>query len=236
MTQQQPSVADGSGHMFDKIAARYDLLNRMMSFGLDARWRKALVQSLRIKGSAHVLDVATGTGDVAIEVCKYAPEARVVGLDPSKEMLAVAREKLRKQGLEGRVTCVQGDAQAMPFAEGTFDAACVSFGIRNVPDRVKGLSEMARVTRRGGVVAVLELGEPRDGLLGPLARFHVHTLVPAMGSLLSGKKEYHYLQQSIAAFPQPHVFMTMMTEAGLVDVSYERLSFGAVYLYTGKVS
>jgi demethylmenaquinone methyltransferase/2-methoxy-6-polyprenyl-1,4-benzoquinol methylase len=235
MLEQQKQVAEGSGEMFDKIAARYDLLNRMMSFGLDVRWRKALVKSLRLKGHAHVLDVATGTGDVAIEICKQHPEAHVVGIDPSKEMLAVAADKLRRGHLEGRVSCVHGSAEALPFESRTFDASCISFGIRNVPDRGLGLSEMARVTRSGGVVSVLELGEPKEGMLGPLARFHVHTLVPAMGALLSGQKEYHYLQKSIAAFPAPHIFMTLMTEAGLVDVSYERLSFGAVYLYTGKV-
>jgi demethylmenaquinone methyltransferase/2-methoxy-6-polyprenyl-1,4-benzoquinol methylase len=225
----------GSGEMFDQIAARYDLLNRLISFGLDRSWRRRLVAALRCDGrAARVLDVATGTADVALDIARLLPQAEVVGLDPSRGMLDVGDQKIARRGLEGRVRLVVGDAQAMgDFADDSFDAACISFGIRNVPDRVQGLREMGRVTRPGGKVCVLELSEPQGGGLAPFARFHVHHVVPALGSLLSGSREYRYLQRSIAAFPPPEVFAGLMREAGLVDVQVERMRFGAAHLYVG---
>jgi len=239
MMQTQNSRADGSGAMFDGIAPRYDVLNRLMSFGLDRRWRRQLVASLklaRLPQGASVLDVATGTGDVALALLRARPDLRVTGLDPSPGMLALAAQKRAHQNLhEGALALVEGDAQAMPFADDTFAGACISFGIRNVPDRLKGLSEMRRVVQRGGTVAILELGEPKDGPLKTLARWHVHTLVPFLGRLLSGAGAYAYLQQSIAQFPPPEDFLALMRQAGLEEVSAKRLSFGAVHLYTGRV-
>lgn len=225
----------GSGAMFDRIAARYDLLNRMMSLGLDRRWRTRLVRSLRLGPDAHVLDVASGTADAALRIAAMHPDARVTGLDPSAGMLAVGAEKVRRRGLDARIDLVVGDAQALPHEAATFDAATIAFGIRNVPDRLRGLREMARVTRPGGRVAVLELGEPRGSALASLARLHVHHVVPRLGALLSGSREYRYLQASIAAFPPPDEFQQMMREAGLADVRVDRLSFGAVHLFTGTV-
>ncbi len=224
-------AADGSGRMFDRIARRYDLLNRLASLGLDGRWRRRLVGALGVD-SGRVLDVATGTADVAMAIATRFAEIRVTGLDPSPGMLAVGRDKVEVSGLAGRITLTEGDAQAMPFADGAFDATCISFGIRNVPDRMAGLREMARVTRPGGRVAVLELSEPQ-GLMAPLARFHVHRVVPAMGAWLSGSDEYDYLQRSIAAFPPPDEFCAMMTEAGLRDVSAVPMSFAAAHLFVG---
>ena len=166
--------ADGSGIMFDRIAKRYDLLNRLISFGLDHRWRQKLLRNLGPIGSDDsVLDVATGTGDVAIAIAKAFEGARVTGLDPSIGMLNIGREKIAARNLEPRVELIAGDAQEMPFQNDTFAAACISFGIRNVPDRVKGLKEMARVTKPGGKVVVLELSEPRGGLLTPFAKLHI---------------------------------------------------------------
>jgi demethylmenaquinone methyltransferase/2-methoxy-6-polyprenyl-1,4-benzoquinol methylase len=225
----------GTGAMFDKIAGRYDLLNRVMSFGLDRRWRDTLVRSLHLQGASRVLDIATGTGDVALAVCDKYPETTVTGLDPSARMLEVAHEKVHAARLDSRVTLIEGDAQALPFEDHQFDACCISFGIRNVPNRLQGLREMTRVTRSGGRVVVLELGEPLDGLLKPLARFHVHHVVPRLGALLSGSREYRYLQSSIAAFPAPNDFLAMMAEAGLVELHVKRMSFGAAHLYCGQV-
>ena len=230
-----PAVREGSGAMFDALARRYDLLNRLMSLGLDSRWRRQLVAALDLRGPARVLDVATGTADVAISICKQYPDMDVAGLDPSAAMLAQGATKVQNSGLSARVQLVRGDAQALPFAMHTFGAACISFGIRNVPDRLQGLREMVRVCKPGARVAVLELGEPRDGILGPLVRFHVHQVVPFLGGLLSGAREYRYLQQSIAAFPAPPDFMALMMEAGLVGVEHKRLNFGAVHLYWGRV-
>lgn len=235
-TPVQDPQADGSGRMFDGIAKRYDLLNRLISFGLDKGWRRRLVAALEVSGDARVLDVATGTADVAIAIAQTHPEVHVMGLDPSTGMLNVGREKLQKLQLGDRIGLTNGDAQAMPFEDNTFDAACISFGIRNVPNRVKGLQEMARVTKPGGKVVVLELGEPREGVMAPLARFHVHKVVPTLGSWLSGSDEYQYLQESIAAFPPPEVFADLMRATGLVDVSVSPQSFGAAHLYVGTAA
>ncbi|MBW2529790.1 MAG: ubiquinone/menaquinone biosynthesis methyltransferase [Deltaproteobacteria bacterium] len=224
---------DGSGAMFDRIAGRYDLLNRLISLGADRRWRSRLVASLGALGSNEVLDVATGTGDVALAIARAAGRAKVVGLDPSARMLAVARRKIERAGLGDRLALVEGDAQEMPFEDGRFAASCIAFGIRNVPDRGRGLREMARVTRAGGVVAVLELGRPDHGLLAPLARLHVERVVPRVGGWLSGDREYRYLTDSIRAFPSAERFVGLMRDCGLRDVRFEPMSWGAVKLFVG---
>jgi demethylmenaquinone methyltransferase / 2-methoxy-6-polyprenyl-1,4-benzoquinol methylase len=225
----------GSGQMFDRIAGRYDLLNRIISLGMDRGWRRKLVEALQLGAGAAALDVATGTGDVALTLASAHPDARIVGLDPSAGMLEVGRTKVAAAGLTERIELTEGDAQDMPFGTDTFDGSCISFGIRNVPDRVQGLREMARVTKPGGRVCVLELGEPRAGVLTPFARFHVHQVVPRLGALLSGETEYHYLQASIAAFPAPEAFCDIMRDAGLHEVSFTAFQFGAVNLYVGRV-
>lgn len=231
MTTTTPARADGSGQMFDRIARRYDLLNRILSLGLDRSWRRKLVASLPDQG--RLLDVATGTGDVALALAKAYPEVSVTGLDPSVGMLDVGREKVTARSLDPRVELIEGDAQAMPFPDDHFAGACIAFGIRNVPDRAKGLSEMARVVEPGGPIVVLELGEPRKGLLAPFARFHVRHVVPLIGAVLSGDAEYRYLQKSVAAFPVPEAFCELMTDAGLKDATYEAMPFDAAHLYVG---
>jgi demethylmenaquinone methyltransferase/2-methoxy-6-polyprenyl-1,4-benzoquinol methylase len=226
-------VAPGSGAMFDAIAPRYDLLNRLMSFGVDRRWRTRTVKALALGAGARVLDVATGTGDLAIAIARRHTDAYVIGVDPSPGMLAIGRTKAARFG--ERVEMIEGDAQALALPDASFDGACIAFGIRNVPDRACGLAEMRRVVRPGGRVCVLELGEPRGGVLGPLARFHVHHVVPRMGALISGKREYRYLQRSIAAFPPPEQFGEMMTAAGLDLVEIVPLTFGVCHLYVAEV-
>lgn len=219
--------------MFDAIAARYDLLNRVLSLGIDQRWRKATARALALKEGARVLDLATGTGDLAVMVSKLEPTSRVTGLDPSAGMLEVGRRKVARLGLSERIDLVEGDAQALPFESQTFDGVCIAFGIRNVPDRAKALREMARVTRPGGRIAILELSEPKGGILAPIARFHVHTMVPTIGAWISGAHEYRYLQRSIAAFPPSEVFASLMQESGIDIVNVSPLTFGACHLYVG---
>lgn len=226
-------VQQGSGLMFDRIADRYDRLNRIMSFGMDRSWRDKLVRAMRIPVNANVLDVATGTADVAIAIADKHADAHVVGLDPSGNMLDVGRGKIVAYG--ERIRLVQGDAQALPFADGAFDAACISFGIRNVPDRAKGLAEMTRVVKPGGRVVVLELGEPTGGPMAFFARLHVHHIVPRLGAFLSKAPEYRYLQKSIAAFPSADAFADMMRAAGLRNVTVKRLAFGSAHIYSGEV-
>jgi demethylmenaquinone methyltransferase/2-methoxy-6-polyprenyl-1,4-benzoquinol methylase len=227
------SKVDGSGAMFDAIAARYDLMNRLLSFGIDQRWRSKTARALSLTPGARVLDLATGTADLALRVAREEASCHVVGLDPSARMLEVGRRKVAQQKLSERVELVQGDAQSLPFDARSFDGVCIAFGIRNVPDRPKALREMARVTRPGGRIAILELSEPDGGLLAPFARFHVHTLVPTLGALLSGAREYRYLQRSIAAFPKASDFAEVMASSGIDLLALTPLTFGVCHLYVG---
>jgi demethylmenaquinone methyltransferase/2-methoxy-6-polyprenyl-1,4-benzoquinol methylase len=217
--------------MFDNIANRYDLLNRIISLGIDQSWRRKTVAALELSASDRALDLATGTGDLAIMIAQLHPDVHVTGVDPSSGMLGVGLRKLGDLGLRDQVELHCGDAQALPFESDTFAATSIAFGIRNVEDRLRGLSEMARVTRPGGRIAILELSEPGGGLMGGLARFHVHTVVPWLGSLLSGRKEYRYLHQSIAAFPAAKEFAELMGQAGLSVLSVTPLTFGVAHLF-----
>jgi demethylmenaquinone methyltransferase/2-methoxy-6-polyprenyl-1,4-benzoquinol methylase len=224
----------GSGEMFDAIAPRYDLLNRLLSLGIDQRWRRELVRCLELTANARVLDHATGTADLALLIARSAPGIHVLGLDPSSEMLRIGRAKVAAAGLVERVELRSGDAERLEDVESaSFDALSIAFGIRNVPDRARALREFARVIRPGGRVAILELSEPSGGLMGPLARWHVHSVVPWLGSLLSGAREYRYLQRSIAAFPPPAEFANLMASSGLRVLRVQALTFGVCHLYVG---
>jgi len=232
-----PHFSDGSGLMFDRIAKRYDFMNRLISFGLDKGWREKLLRQLgSLQAGDQILDLATGTGDVALAICDHAPEVTVFGVDPSEGMLDVGRKKIAHAGLGNRVFLEIGDAQNLAFEDNQFAASCISFGIRNVPDRRKGIAEMARTTRRGGKVVILELSEPKKGMLAPFARFHIHHVVPNLGAFLSGASEYRYLQKSIEAFPSPDQFGQLMASCGLVDIQIQKLTLGTAHLYTGTVS
>ena len=227
----QAPAREGSGAMFDDIARRYDLLNRIISLGLDQSWRRKTVAALGIQPGQRVLDLATGTADLALRVARQIESVRVVGLDPSGNMLQVGQRKVTADALAERVTLVRGDAQALPFSDDSFDHVCMAFGIRNVPDRACALREMARITRAGGRIAILELAEPRGGALSGLARLHVHHVVPWIGSLLSGSREYRYLQRSIAAFPPATEFCATLEASGLRMLRCEPLTLGVATLY-----
>ena len=233
MTEQSRTDAprNGSGAMFDKIAERYDLLNRIISLGIDQSWRRQTVDALAVPQGGRVLDLATGTADLAILVARRVPTADVVGLDPSVGMLDVGKRKIAAKNLGKRVTLEVGDAERIPHGDAIFDGVSIAFGIRNVPDRAQALREMARVTKPGGRVAILELSEPEGGLLGALARFHIHSVVPAVGSLLSGSNEYRYLQASIAAFPPAAAFGKLMESSGLRVLEIVPLTVGVAHVY-----
>ena len=232
--QAAGDVRLGSGAMFDRIAARYDFVNRVLSLGLDQGWRRRTVRELHLGDAPRVLDVATGTGDLAIAIARACPGATVVGLDPSAAMLAIAARKVARRGLS--IELEEGDAQALPFPSCSFDAATIAFGIRNVPDRAAGLREMARVVRPGGRIAILELGEPRRGIMARAARIHTRLIVPKLGALLSGAREYRYLQSSVAAFPPAAEFAAVMTANGLEVAAVIPLTFGACTLYVATPS
>lgn len=235
MTDSQSiQVRGGSGAMFDRIAHRYDLLNRVVSFGVDQRWRKKAVRALALPAGARVLDLATGTADLALRIARTHPDAEVVGLDPSTGMLEVGQTKVEAAGLADRIELVEGNAEELPFDDDSFDGVTIAFGIRNVPNRGAALREMGRVTKAGGRIVVLELSEPRSGLLGPLARFHIHTVVPRIGALLSGARAYSYLQESIAAFPPPSDFADLERASGLDVLEVRPLTFGVSCLYVAE--
>lgn len=237
MTNTPSPQSLGSGQMFDAIASKYDRLNQFMSMGIDRLWRRRLVRLMGpFPKGGSLLDVATGTGDVALALAKAYPGSQVTGLDPSREMVKVGESKVVRKGYQAQVDMVIGDGQALPFADGTFAGSCIAFGIRNVPDRALCLAEMTRVTRPGGRVLVLELNEPVGGLLAPVSRAYVRHVLPRIGGWFSGTTEYRYLQESIAAFPSTEEFEGVLRSVGLVDVQSHRMVTGSAHLFAGTVS
>ncbi len=218
-------------NLFDKVARRYDSLNTFFSMGMDRLWRRRLAKA--ISGSKTVLDIATGTGEVAIETVDVLPEARVFGVDPSSEMLLLARRKIVSRGLSERISLSRSRAEELPFKDGSFDAVTIAFGIRNTVDPTLSLSEMRRVLRPGGKAAVLEFAIPRQKLFAPLYLFYFKNILPLVGSLFGTKSEYKYLSDSTSAFPQREKFLDLMKESGLAPEKSVEMMFGIVILYTG---
>ncbi|GIU93744.1 MAG: demethylmenaquinone methyltransferase [Gaiellaceae bacterium] len=210
--------------MFDRIAAVYDSMNRVMTLGLDVRWRRLAVREVVWPGD-RVLDVCCGTGDFAVEAERRG--GRVVGLDFSERMLERARRK------SGTIEWVRGDALDLPFADGSFDVATVGFGVRNLASLERGLAELARVLRPGGRVAVLEITRP-SGPLRPFFRLWLDVLVPLAGRALPGGKAYTYLPASVRRFPGPDDLSVLLERAGFRTVVYRRLGGGIVALHVGE--
>ncbi len=220
---------DAVRSMFDRIAPVYDVMNRVMTAGLDIRWRRLAAESA-VRGGDRVLDAACGTGDLALADLK-AGAAKVTGLDFSEAMLARARKKTgpRTNVLEW----VQGDMLALPFADGTFDAATVGFGVRNVADLELGLRELRRVLRPGGRLAILEITQPR-GALRPFFSLWFDRVVPALGKVLPGGSAYSYLPASVKRFPDAESLARLLRECGFGDVRFRLLAGSIVALHTGS--
>lgn len=224
--------SDRIAGMFDAIAPRYDLLNHLLSAGIDRRWRRAAIRSLGLTGRETLVDVCTGTADVALEA--GAGASRVVGVDFAGAMLALGRRKVVAANETGRIILIRGDAMRLPVATGVADAVTVAFGIRNVEQPEVACAEMARVLRRGGRLAILEFGMPRVPGLGRLYGWYFTRVLPRLGRFISGHGgAYSYLPASVGAFPPPTAFMGMLREAGFTDVAARSLTFGIVHLYTG---
>ena len=225
--------ADENRRMFDAIAGRYDLMNRLISLGFDHGWRRRAVELLGPVGGARYLDVGTGTGDLAIEILHQQPDAEVVGVDPAGEMLAIAREKTGAANLASAVSFHEGDATALPFEEGAFAGAVTGFCIRNVEDRLQALSEMLRVLRPGGRLIVLELSVPTGATMATLHRVFGRTVLPATARLLSRRQAYRYLVDSVDALPPPEQILTMLDEAGFEETEAIPLTWGVVSIFSG---
>ena len=217
--------------MFDAIAPRYDLLNRLLSAGIDRRWRASAIRALRLTGRETLIDVCTGTADVAIEGRKHGA-ARVVGVDFAGAMLGLGLAKVRAAGQDGRIVLVRGDAMRLPARDASADAAAVAFGIRNVQEPSVACREMARVLRPGGRLAILEFSQPRVPGLSALYRWYFTRVLPRIGRLLSGHgAAYSYLPASVGTFPPPEEFAALLRQAGFRDVQAVPLTLGIVYLY-----
>jgi len=223
--------------MFDAIARRYDVLNRLLSGGLDRRWRRRAVEALAFSGRERVLDLCAGTADLAIAaVTGNGPQAHdVIAIDFAGEMLRLARQKVLAAGLDGRVRIARGDATAIPLPNQAVDAAMVAFGIRNVVNPARGCDELHRVLRLGGRLVILEFGAPRIPGIRTLYLAYFKYLLPLIGRTVSRHREaYSYLPASVIEFPVGAAFARMLEQAGFSAVRYESLSFGIVYLYAAR--
>lgn len=225
---------DSVQKMFNDISGRYDFLNHFLSFGIDFIWRRKLVNLLSHYHPVRVLDVATGTGDLAILIGNLNPE-QVIGIDIAGNMLQIASQKVLKKHLQDRITFQDGDAEALPFPEGYFDAVTVAFGVRNFEDLEKGLVEMKRVIRPGGVMMILEFSHPGSFPWKQLYGFYSRHFIPIIGKLISGNRNaYTYLPESVSVFPSGIDFMNIMKLVGMKNVNRITLTFGIASIYTGE--
>ena len=221
------------GQMFDAIAPAYDFMNRAMTLGIDIWWRKLAVKRLKRIHPAAILDVATGTGDFAIQLNKSLHPQHITGIDLSQGMLDEARRKVKDKGLEDKISFVKGDCMALPMADGTFDAVTVAFGVRNFEHLQQGYKEMARVLKPGGMLCVLELSTPGNPLIRWFYDLYALHIIPAIGAMKSGDKTaYRYLPESIAAVPQGDDMLQLMRNAGLRDATFKSLTLGVCTIYT----
>ena len=221
--------------MFDAIAGRYDLLNHLLSAGIDRRWRRRAIQSLQLTGGERVLDLCTGTADLAIAAARAQPgAARVVGVDFAGAMLGVGKKKLeRDRPLRDRVALVRGDATRIPLTDRSVDAVTIAFGIRNVDEVAAACREMRRVLRSGGRLAILEFAVPTVPGLSRLYLGYLHHVLPRIGRAVSRHNAaYGYLPASIGAFSSPDEFVRILRDAGFSSISANGLTFGSVILYT----
>lgn len=227
--------SDNVAAMFNSIAAKYDFLNHFLSLGIDKLWRRRLVKQLAKSNPAQVLDIATGTGDLAIQLANHHQLVNITGVDISENMLNIGRDKIWKRKLEERIKLKQANSMNLPFADSEFDAAMVAFGVRNFEDLSKGITEIHRVLKDGGSLYVLEFSMPSKFPMRNLYRFYFRKVLPFVGGMVSGSKSaYTYLPESVFAFPEKEKFVEIMANAGFKNCSYKRLTFGVASIYVGS--
>lgn len=218
--------------MFDTISGNYDGLNRVISFGIDVKWRKKVVKTIAACHPENALDIATGTGDLAIQMAEAMPQTQVTGLDISPGMLEVGKNKVKEKGLESRIEMVIGDSEALPFDDNTFDAITVAFGVRNFEDLEKGLTEIHRVLKPGGIFMVLETSVPVKSPYKQGYQLYSKTLLPLIGRIFSkDRSAYAYLSESASVFPFGEAFNNILRKTGFIGVSDQPQTFGVATIY-----
>jgi len=225
----------GIRDMFDRIAPRYDLLNRVLSLGIDRRWRRFAVRQLQVPRNGMVLDIATGTGDVALEIGRQTDASvTIVGSDFTQGMLVLGQDKIAASPYHDRILLVNAPCESMPHPNGTFDGITIAFGIRNVVDRQQGLCEMARVLKPGGQAVILEFATPHNSFFRAVYYFYFRRVLPWLGGLISQRSAYQYLPDSVLEFPDRETFKGMMEQAGFVDVRVHDLTGGIAAVHVGR--
>lgn len=219
--------------MFDTIAPRYDLLNRFLSLGIDKGWRRKALNQLKPLQPQLVLDVATGTGDVAIMAARQLRPQKIIGIDISDKMLEGGRKKIETKGLSTVIELQNGDSETINFPDATFDAVTVAFGVRNFENLEKGLAEIYRVLKPGGRLVVLEFSKPWLPGFSAICKWYIGKLSPAIAGTISNKQAYQYLNNSIQAFPEGKAFQAVMTKTGFKDTQCKPLTFGICSIYRG---
>jgi len=221
--------------MFNDIAPKYDFLNHFLSLGIDKIWRRKVIRKIINDNPTDVLDIATGTADLAILLARKHPRVNIIGIDLAENMLAVGRKKVEELNLSNRIVLKQGDSLSLPFMNDSFDVAMVAFGVRNYENPVKGMEETLRVLRKNGKFYVLEFSMPRRFPMAQFYRFYFWAILPLLGRMVSGHKQaYTYLPESVNAFPDGNNFILLMQKAGFSECKFKKLSFGIATIYEGK--
>lgn len=234
MTMTTESKKEKVRGMFNAIAHRYDFLNHFLSLGIDYRWRRNAIRHLLFNRAATVLDVATGTADIAIMAAKRYPNISVIGVDISEKMLDMGAHKIARAGLSHRISLQVADSEQLPFADNTFDATISAFGVRNFENLEKGISEMYRVLKPQGKIIILEFSQPTTFPFRQIYNFYFHKILPQIGKAVSNDdKAYTYLPESVAVFPYGNDFLKLLTKNGFQHCSLQTLTFGIATLYVG---
>lgn len=234
--EKTPEFSHQIQSMFGAVAPKYDLLNRLLSAGRDQYWRKVAVDLLAPKQGERFLDLATGTGDIALEIASRHPsKIKVMGIDFSGPMLELGQRKIKSKNLEASIPLQKGCGESLPFADDSFHGVITAFGIRNFSNPERSLREIHRVTKNDGRIIILEFSHPSNAILGAMYKLYFHFLLPQVGKFFSRHNNaYHYLPQSVSQFPMRANFALLMETAGFKDVTYSDLTFGIVTLYQGK--
>jgi demethylmenaquinone methyltransferase / 2-methoxy-6-polyprenyl-1,4-benzoquinol methylase len=232
---QQGGKKEQVSEMFDKIAGRYDFMNRFLSAGIDVSWRIKAIKQFKSDKPQHILDVATGTGDMAIRAFKMLQPQKITGIDISAKMLEVGRQKVEKEALTGKIELLQGDSETINFADNTFDAVMVAFGVRNFEHLELGMSEILRVMKPGAKLVVLEFSKPRIPGVRTLYNFYMGVIAPQIATIFSkNKRAYQYLNESAKAFPDRKDFIAVLNKTGFKETFFKPLTLGICCIYCGK--